>query len=97
MPGPAAADILRTPDTRFADLPGFPYAPRYLEVEGLRIACIDEGPRDAPVVLWGVDAPGATINATVFGAPLPAVTADANGRFSVAVPAAPKTSNRSAT
>jgi haloalkane dehalogenase len=51
MPSPAATDILRTPDSRFADLPAFPYAPRYLAVEGLRIACIDEGPRDAPVVL----------------------------------------------
>jgi haloalkane dehalogenase len=51
MPARAAAEILRTPDACFADLPGFPHVPRYLEVEGLRIACIDEGPRDAPVVL----------------------------------------------
>jgi len=44
-------DILRTPEARFDDLPGFPYPPRYVEVEGLRIACVDAGPRDAPVVL----------------------------------------------
>jgi haloalkane dehalogenase len=47
----AAVDALRTPDARFSDLPDFPYVPRYVEVEGLRIAFIDEGPRDAPVVL----------------------------------------------
>jgi haloalkane dehalogenase len=32
-------------------LPDFPYAPSYAEIGGLRIASIDEGPRDAPVVL----------------------------------------------
>jgi haloalkane dehalogenase len=45
-------DILRTPDDRFADLPDWPYRPRYLTAsDGLRIAAVDEGPRDAPVVL----------------------------------------------
>ncbi len=44
-------DALRTPDERFTNLPDFPYAPRYLDVEGLRMAYVDEGPRDAPVVL----------------------------------------------
>lgn len=49
--------ILRTPDERFADLPDFPYAPHYTEVTDagsgarLRIAFIDEGPRDAAPVL----------------------------------------------
>lgn len=43
--------VLRTPQSRFSDLPDFPYAPHYVEVGGLRIAYIDEGPRDAPVVL----------------------------------------------
>jgi haloalkane dehalogenase len=47
----AAVEALRTPDARFSDLPDFPYVPRHVEVEGLRIAFIDEGPRDAPVVL----------------------------------------------
>ena len=41
--------VLRTPDDRFADLPGWPFAPRYVEDEGPRIHYIDEGPRDAPV------------------------------------------------
>ncbi len=43
--------ILRTPEERFADLPGFPWAPRYLEHEGMRVHLVDEGPRDAPVAL----------------------------------------------
>lgn len=43
--------ILRTPDERFAALPGFPWAPRYVEAGGLRLACVDEGPREAPPVL----------------------------------------------
>ena len=37
---------MRTPDQRFADLPGFPYAPRYLEWRGLRAHYVDEGKGD---------------------------------------------------
>ena len=44
-------DVLRTPDERFADLPGFGFAPHYLEVEGLRIHYVDDGPRDGTPVL----------------------------------------------
>ena len=40
---------LRTPDERFARLPGWPYAPQYSEHAGLRVHHIDEGPRDAAV------------------------------------------------
>ena len=36
-------DIFRTPDERFADLPDFDDEPRYAEIDGLRIAYIDEG------------------------------------------------------
>jgi haloalkane dehalogenase len=49
--------VLRTPDERFANLPDFAFAPRYTEIRdeasgaALRIAAIDEGPRDAPPVL----------------------------------------------
>jgi haloalkane dehalogenase len=43
--------VLRTPDARFEGLKDFPYTPRYLDLEGLRIAYIDEGPKDAPTVL----------------------------------------------
>jgi len=44
-------DVLRTPDERFTDLPGFGFAPHYLEVEGLRIHYVDDGPRDGTPVL----------------------------------------------
>ncbi len=45
-------DVLRTPDERFADLPDFPWEPTYVETDdGLRMAVIDEGPRDAQPVL----------------------------------------------
>ncbi len=48
--------IMRTPDERFDNLPGYPFQPRYTEVEDgdggtLRVHHVDEGPRDAPVVL----------------------------------------------
>ena len=42
-------NVLRTPDERFAGLPGWPYAPQYLQVDGLRMHYVDEGPRDAAV------------------------------------------------
>jgi pimeloyl-ACP methyl ester carboxylesterase len=49
-------DALRTPEERFADLPDFPWAPRYIDdlpgYEGLRCAVIDEGPKaGAPTFL----------------------------------------------
>lgn len=45
--------ILRTPEERFAGLPGFPYEPRYAEVgDGLRMAYVEAGPAAGePVVL----------------------------------------------
>ena len=43
----------RTPDDRFASLPGYPWAPRYTSalpaLGDLRLHYLDEGPRDAPV------------------------------------------------
>ncbi|MBN8493436.1 MAG: alpha/beta fold hydrolase [Burkholderiales bacterium] len=42
-------NVLRTPDERFAGLPGWPYAPQYLQLDGLRLHYVDEGPRDAAV------------------------------------------------
>ena len=49
-------EVLRTPDDRFASLPGYPFEPQYLEVrdgEGgeLRVQYVDEGPGDADPVL----------------------------------------------
>ena len=45
--------VYRTPDSRFANLPDFPFKPHYHTLhEGLRVHYIDEGPRDAtPVVM----------------------------------------------
>lgn len=48
--------VLRTPDDRFNSLPGFAYAPHYLTIRDedgtdLRVAYIDEGPRDAEPIL----------------------------------------------
>jgi haloalkane dehalogenase len=44
-------ELLRTPDERFANLPGYDFAPRYVEVDGVRIHTVDEGPRDGQPVL----------------------------------------------
>lgn len=44
-------ELLRTPDERFHNLPGFPYYPLYIDglrgFEGLRMHYVDEGPRNA--------------------------------------------------
>jgi haloalkane dehalogenase len=42
-------DVFRTPDERFEDLPGYPYEPNYVEVDGLRLHHVDEG--SGPTVL----------------------------------------------
>jgi haloalkane dehalogenase len=44
-------NVLRTPDDRFKDLPGYAFEPHYADVSGMRMHYIDEGPRDAEVVL----------------------------------------------
>lgn len=44
-------EILRTPDERFAALPNYGFAPRYVELDELRMHFVDEGARDAPIVL----------------------------------------------
>jgi haloalkane dehalogenase len=48
--------VFRTPDERFAALPGWPFTPRYSDVASgdgvpLRVHFVDEGDRDAPAVL----------------------------------------------
>jgi len=46
-------EMLRTPDERFRDLPGFAWRPRYVDdlpgFSGMRVHFIDEGARDAAV------------------------------------------------
>ena len=52
-------EVYRTPDTRFADLPDYPFSPHYAQVparegessETLRLHYVDEGKQDAPPVL----------------------------------------------
>jgi len=46
-------EIFRTPDERFADLPDFPYEPRYREWGGMRLAHVDEGAGSPIVLLHG--------------------------------------------
>src|ERR1700736_4059955 len=48
--------VLRTPDERFAGLPGYPFEPHYVQVETegiapLRMHYVDAGPADGSVVL----------------------------------------------
>jgi len=44
-------DLLRTPDDRFANLPGYAYEPHYVDLDGVRVHYVDEGPRSAAPVL----------------------------------------------
>jgi haloalkane dehalogenase len=43
--------VMRTPDERFAGLPGFGYPPRYADIGGLRLAYVESGPADGEPVL----------------------------------------------
>ncbi|WIG57333.1 MAG: alpha/beta fold hydrolase [Ktedonobacterales bacterium] len=44
-------ELLRTPDERFANLPDYPFAPHYLDVDGVRLHYVAEGPGAASPVL----------------------------------------------
>ena len=46
-------DAYRTPDERFDDLPGWPYAPRYVSQDGLRLHYVEEGGGDPVLLLHG--------------------------------------------
>ena len=50
---PLRDDAVRAPEAAFADLPGYPWAPHYINdlpaLDGLRLHYIDQGPRDARV------------------------------------------------
>ena len=43
--------FVRTPDRRFENLPGYPFPPNYVMIDGLRLHYVDEGPKDGEVVL----------------------------------------------
>ena len=44
-------DCARTPDSRFEGLPDYDFAPHYVDIDGMRMHYVDEGPRDGEVVL----------------------------------------------
>lgn len=46
-------EIFRTPDERFEDLPGYDFAPRYEDIDGLRMSYLDEGSGDPVVCFHG--------------------------------------------
>jgi len=43
--------LLRTPDDKFENLPDFPFKPNYIEIDGIRIHYVDEGPKNAETIL----------------------------------------------
>ena len=45
--------VYRTPDERFAGLPGYPFEPHYLDQDGLRMHYLDEGGGDPVLCLHG--------------------------------------------
>jgi len=46
-------DAYRTPDERFEGLPDFPWEPQYRDVDGLRMAHVEDGDGPAVVMLHG--------------------------------------------
>ena len=71
-----AVEAYRTPDERFEELPGYPFEPRYSEVDGLRIARVDEG-EGPPVIFfhgeptWSYPTPESKAGARAFPLMLP--------------------------
>lgn len=43
--------VVRTPEERFEDLPGYPFEPNYVEAGGYRMHYVDEGAKDAEPIL----------------------------------------------
>jgi haloalkane dehalogenase len=47
------SEVFRTPDERFRDLPGYAFTPNYVDVDGLRMHHLDEGPSSGrPIVCF---------------------------------------------
>jgi len=55
---PNGREFVRTPDDCFKNLPDFPYSPNYVEVDGLRLHYVDEGPKDGQVCRASRDCAG---------------------------------------
>lgn len=47
----AGVPYLTTPASNFENVSGFPFEPHFLDIDGLRMVYVDEGPRHAPVAL----------------------------------------------
>lgn len=48
-----AVEVFRTPDERFQNLPGYDFAPNYVDADGLRLHYLDEGPKTGrPIVCF---------------------------------------------
>jgi haloalkane dehalogenase len=45
------AGVIRTPDSRFANLPDYPWQPKYVKVNGLRMHYVEDGPANGPVLV----------------------------------------------
>ncbi len=45
-----SSGVLRTPDERFANLKDYDFEPNYLEIDGLRIHYLDEGPKNGEII-----------------------------------------------
>ncbi len=45
--------IIRTPDERFENLPGYPFEPKYVEINGMRVHYVDEGAGEVVLCLHG--------------------------------------------
>ena len=76
--------VLRTPEDRFADLPDFPYPPRYVPVGGVRLAYVEAGPSDGQPVLLLHGEPSwsflyRSVMAVLAGAGLHAIAPDLAG------------------
>jgi haloalkane dehalogenase len=46
-------EVFRTPQERFDNLPGYPYTPHYVEVDGLRLHHVDEGSGETVLCFHG--------------------------------------------
>lgn len=44
-------DFVRTPEKRFERLLDYPFAPHYVDLNGLRMHFVDEGPGEASPIL----------------------------------------------
>jgi haloalkane dehalogenase len=47
------AEVFRTPDERFEELPGYAFEPHWFDADGLRLHYVDEGQRDPVVCFHG--------------------------------------------